>query len=245
MSHLAAKPDALVLIPGLMSDAAVWRSQINAFDSQLPVHVIDHRELDSIEAMANNVLAHAPNRFALAGHSMGGRVALEVIRQASLRVTHLALIDAACRAIANQAAMEQERTARFGLLKLAQEQGLDAMARRWVLNMVHPARLQDEELIGGIARMFARQSIAKYSAQINALLNRKDLFHVLKDVHCPTLVLCGREDASTPVAVHEEMLAALSTATLVIVERCGHMSMLEQPDAVTRAMEQWLAMHQR
>jgi pimeloyl-ACP methyl ester carboxylesterase len=100
--------------------------------------------------------------------------------------------------------------------------------------------LQDEALLDSIARMFARQSVAKYAAQINALLNRTELFPVLKTITCPTLVLCGREDASATLAVHEDMMTALPNASLVVVEHCGHMSMLEQPDAVTAAMQCWL-----
>ena len=235
-----SKPEALVLVPGLMSDAGLWQAQIIALQSHIPILVIDHGELDSLPAMAKNVLDQAPEKFALAGHSMGGRVVLEVMRQHASRVTHLALIDTACHAVTDPAAIVKERETRFGFLKIAQEQGLNRMARIWVQNMVHPDRLQDAALIDNIVCMFARQSVAKYAAQINALLNRTELFPVLKTITCPTLLLCGREDASTTLAVHEEMLAALPTASLVIVEHCGHMSMLEQPDAVTAAMQCWL-----
>ena len=234
------KPEALVLIPGLMSDAAVWQAQIAALQATLPIQVIDHQEINSIEAMALNVLNHAPARFALAGHSMGGRVALEVMRQAPERVSHLALLDTACHAIANAGAAEKERETRYGFLKLAQERGLSFMARRWVMNMVHADHLQDDKLINGIAQMFTRQSIATYAAQIHALLNRGELFPVLKHIRCPTLMLCGREDASTPVAIHEEMVTELAKPDFVIVEHCGHMSTLEQPAAVTAALKAWL-----
>ncbi len=240
MTVQADKSDALVLIPGLMSDAALWQAQIDVLQAKVSIQVVDHQQFDSIEAMAANVLNHAPARFALAGHSMGGRVALEVMRQAPERVIRLALISTACHAIANAEAAEKEREARYGFLKLAEAHGLDFMARRWVMNMVHPDRLMDEELINGIAQMFVRLSIATYAAQIKALLNRHELFSVLKNIHCPTLVLGGREDTSAPVAVHEEMVAELPNTNLVIVERCGHMSTLEQPARVTVALQQWL-----
>ena len=241
MNQKISDPDALVLIPGLMSDDAVWQAPINALKNRLSVLVIDHQGLDSLEAMAAKVLDQAPPRFALAGHSMGGRVALDVMRQSPERVTHLALIDTACQAIQSPEAEAKEREIRFGFLELAQKYGLERMARHWVQNMVHPDRLQDEVLIKTITDMFGRQSIGKYSAQIKALLNRRDAFPLLKSIGCPTLVLCGREDASTTVAVHEEMMTALPNATLVIVDHCGHMSMLEQPEVVTSAMMQWLA----
>jgi len=234
------KPEALVLVPGLMCDAAAWRAQIDALQSQIPIIVIDHGELDSLSAMASNVLDRAPQRFALAGHSMGGRVVQEVVREQPQRVTHLALIDTACHATTDPAAVAKERESRFGFLKIAQEHGLERMARIWVQNMVHPDRLHDEALIGEIARMFARQSVRKYEAQIKALLNRTELFPFLKNINCPTLVLCGREDASTTLAGHEEMMTALPNAALVVLEHCGHMSMMEQPQAVTNAMRAWL-----
>lgn len=236
----SSKPEALVLVPGLMSDAAVWRAQIDALQSAIPIIVIDHGDIDSLPAMAENVLNHAPQRFALAGHSMGGRVVQEVMRQQPQRVTHLALIDTACHATTDPVAIAKERESRFGFLKIAQQHGLDRMARIWVQNMVHPDRLDDEALIGDIARMFARQSVRKYEAQIHALLNRAELFPSLRNITCPTLVLCGREDASTTLAGHEEMMTALPNATLVVVEHCGHMSMMEQPEAVTAAMRAWL-----
>ena len=240
MSDRSDKPEALVLVPGLMSDVSLWQPQIDALQSHIQVIVMDHGELDSLSAMATNALQQAPAKFALAGHSMGGRVALEVMQQARGRVTHLALIDTACRGIASPEALAKERDTRFGFLKIAHEQGLDRMARLWVQTMVHPDRLNDEALINTIASMFARQSLAKYQAQINALLNRTDLSAVLKTIVCPTLVLCGRQDASTPVAVHEAMHTDLSNSRLAIIEHCGHMSALEQPQAVSLSMQQWL-----
>jgi pimeloyl-ACP methyl ester carboxylesterase len=114
------------------------------------------------------------------------------------------------------------------------------MARIWVQNMVHPDRLHDDALIDEIARMFARQSVKKYEVQIKALLNRRELFPFLQDITCPTLVLCGRDDASTTLAGHEEMMTVLPNATLVVLEHCGHMSMMEQPGKVTDAMRAWL-----
>jgi pimeloyl-ACP methyl ester carboxylesterase len=238
--NTSLNPEALVLVPGLMSDAAVWRAQIDSLQSIIPIIVIDHGEINSLAAMAENVLARAPGKFALAGHSMGGRVVMEVMRQQPSRVTHLAMLDTACHAIASPEADAKEREIRFGFLDLAQKHGLERMARHWVQNMVHPDRLEDEVLIKTITSMFARQSIAKYAAQINALLNRPEAFPLFKNFSCPTLVLCGREDASTTLAGHEEMMTVLPNATLVVVEHCGHMSMLEQPEAVTAAMRVWL-----
>lgn len=238
------KPEALILIPGLMCDAAVWRAQIAAFNSQLPVQVCDHGALDSLPAMAERVLAAAPEYFALAGHSMGGRVALEVMRlvqpHAAQRVTHLGLFDTGCHALPAGVAGDKERAGRMEFVKQAETQGVAAMAREWVKGMVHPARLSDAALVGDTVTMFARKSADIFKAQIHALLARPEAYPLLKDIHCPTLVLCGTHDLNSPPAANREMAEALPNGELAIIEQCGHMSMMEQPHAVNAAMTAWL-----
>ena len=157
--------------------------------------VVEHGELHSIAAMAEAVLEQAPERFALAGHSMGGRVALEVYRQASGRVLALALLDTGYQARAHGAAGEQEREERYALLEIAKTRGMRAMGAQWVQRMVHPERLSDDTLIEAILAMIERHTPAIFEAQITALLDRPDVSELLKEIACPTLVLCGREDA--------------------------------------------------
>ncbi|MGC3980586.1 MAG: alpha/beta hydrolase [Steroidobacteraceae bacterium] len=232
---------ALVLAPGLMCDAAAWQAQVTAFADQLSVQVIDYGTLNSLPGMAAHLLAQAPPRFALAGHSMGGRVALEVMRQAPERVTHLALLDTGCHTLPQGEAAENERRLRFGFLKLAQEKGVAAMARSWVRNMVYPPHLEDAVLIDNIVSMFARKPVEVYAAQIEALLARPEAFPLLAQIKCPTLVLCGNEDTNSPPAANREMAEAIAGAQLQVLEQCGHMSMQEQPQAVIAAMRAWLA----
>ncbi|MGD9841403.1 MAG: alpha/beta fold hydrolase [Steroidobacteraceae bacterium] len=231
----------LVLIPGLMCDAAVWQAQIDAFKSRISIQVAEHGELDSLHAMAQRIVETAPTRFALAGHSMGGRVALEVMRLAPARVSHLALLDTGCHAIPEDKAAEKERALRLGFLRLAQEQGVAAMTRSWVRNMVHPERLHDRVLIDSIVNMFARKSVAVYEAQIRALLQRPEAYPLLAGIHCPTLVLSGHEDVNSPPAANQEMADAIADAQLCILPDCGHMSPQEQPAAVTAQLSRWLA----
>lgn len=228
---------ALVLAPGLMCDATAWQTQIAAFETQLPVQVIDYEELDSLPAMAAHLLAQAPAQFALAGHSMGGRVALEVMRQAPQRVTHLALLDTGCHALPEGEAAEKERAMRLGFLRLAQEKGVAAMARSWLRNMVHPDRLADAPLIDSIVAMFARKPVAVYEAQIKALLARPEALPLLAQIRCPTLVLCGNEDTNSPPAANREMADAIVNAQLQIVPHCGHMSLMEEPATVIAALQ--------
>jgi pimeloyl-ACP methyl ester carboxylesterase len=140
--------------------------------------------------MAERVLASAPKYFALAGHSIGGRVALEVMRlilQTPQRVPHLALLDMGRHALTSGEAGDQERAARQAFLTQAQTQGVAAMARHWVQGMVHAARLNDAALIESIVTMFERKSAELFAAQIRALLARPEAYPVLATIQCPTL----------------------------------------------------------
>ncbi len=235
---MAAK--ALVLAPGLMCDATVWSAPVAAFAPRLPTQVADYGTLESLPEMARELLRTAPARFALAGHSMGGRVALEVMRLAPQRVTHLALLDTGCHALPAGIDGRREREVRDGFLRLAREQGVPAMARHWVRGMLHRERLRDAPLVEEIVQMFGRKSLDVFAAQIRALLARPDATALLPAIRVPTLVLTGEQDTNSPPAANQELAALIPGATLCVLQRCGHMSMQEQPAAVTAALEQWL-----
>jgi pimeloyl-ACP methyl ester carboxylesterase len=231
----------LVLVPGLLCDAAVWAQQRAALAASAEIVIADHGTLDSLAAMAARVLASVSGRFAIAGHSMGGRVAFEVLRQSPARVTAVALLDTACRPLAPGAAGEQERHGRLALLAVARRDGMRAMAREWVRGMVHPRRLADRPLIDAILDMFERTTPDVFAAQIHALLSRPDARALLALIRCPTLVLCGAEDSWAPPAGHREMAAAIAGSTLVEIPDCGHMAPMEQPAQVSAALGAWLA----
>jgi pimeloyl-ACP methyl ester carboxylesterase len=230
----------LVLLPGLVCDRAVWAPQIQALSARMDCHVVDYGLLDSIGAMAQHVLDTAPSAtFALAGHSMGGRVALEVVRRAPERVHHLALLDTGTSPLAGGVAGAKEKAGRKILLEIASQQGMRAMATQWARPMIHPAR-HDTPLFEAVVSMLERSSAEQFAAQINALLTRPDAGPVLPSISCPTLALTGREDLWSPPEQHESMAAAIADAQLCIVEQCGHMSTLEQPEVVSAAFEKWL-----
>jgi len=228
----------LVLLPGLLCDGAVWRSQIDALG---PAFVADYGALDSLAAMAAHVLATAPaGPLAVAGHSMGGRVAFEMLRQAPDRIERLALLDTSYHQLADGEPGEKERAGRLALLAKARSDGMRAMARDWALGMVHPSRY-NTPVFETVLDMFERHTPDIFAAQISALLNRPDCTELLRTIRCPTLLLCGREDAWSPPSRHEHMHDAMAGSRLVVVEQCGHMSTMEQPDAVSRALAGWLA----
>lgn len=231
----------LLLLPGLACDADVWQDQSRALSKITTVTVADYGASDSIAKMAEVALSGAPDRFALAGHSMGGRVAFEIMRSAPNRVAGLALLDTAYRPFAGGDAGDREIAARNALLDVARTKGTRAMAEFWIPNIIHPARIADKALTNAIAEMMGRKSPEIFAAQIKALLERPDAAPVLSTIRCPTLVLCGREDAWSPLVAHCEIAAAIPNSNLAIIERCGHMSPMERPPEVTAALTAWFS----
>ena len=190
--------------------------------------------------MAQRALEQAPaGPLAVAGHSMGGRVAFELFRLAPDRVARLALLDTGAHPLAPGDAGRAERDGRMALLELARRDGMRAMAREWARGMVHPDRI-GSAVFDAVLDMFERRTPAIFEAQIRALLERPDATPLLAHVACPTLVLCGREDRWAPPEQHERMHLAIAGSRLVVVPQCGHMSTIEQPQAVNAALGRWL-----
>jgi len=230
----------LLLLPGLLCDRAAWAPVLPHVEGMAECSIPDYADETSLSAMAERVLASAPPTFAVAGHSMGGRVALEIVRRAPGRVERLALLDSGCHARPTGAAGDTERAGRLALLASAREHGMRTMARTWVQPMVHPARLADAALIDAILDMFARRTPLQFAGQIEALLDRPDATDVLRAVTCPALVLCGREDGWASPPQHEEMAMLVPGSHLTILDRCGHMAPMERSDAVGAALAEWL-----
>ncbi|WP_298825480.1 alpha/beta hydrolase [uncultured Piscinibacter sp.] len=231
----------LLLLPGLMCDRAVWSEQIEALSPAFDCVVPHYGELDSLAAMAAKVLSEAPpGPLAVAGHSMGGRVAFEMVMQAPQRIERLALLDTSCHPLPPGEEGERERAGRHALLAIARAQGMRAMARAWAKDMVHPSR-RASPVFEAVLDMFERGSPAALAAQIEALLGRRDATGLLAHLDLPTLLLCGREDGWSPPSRHEFMHQRIAGSRLVILEQCGHMSTMEQPAAVTAALADWLA----
>ena len=239
---LVHKP-VLLLAPGLMCDATSW-GPVPAMLPGFDCRVVDHGTADSLTQMAEQLLANAPERFALAGHSMGGRVALEVMRIAPERVTHLGLFDTGYRPKPAGAVGDEEVRKRMALLAIARAQGVRAMASEWVKGMVASQRLHDRPLIDAILDMFERKTADTFERQLRALIHRPDATPVLQKIQVPTLVLCGELDAWSPPAQHQAITDCISARPAVVsIADCGHMAMQEQPEAVAQAMRQWLSAH--
>ena len=227
---------ALVLIPGLLCDERLWRHQAeNLVDLASPIEIPVVTRHASVREMAGAVLEGAPERFALAGLSMGGYVALEVLRQAPGRVEALALLDTSAR----PDTPEQTET-RLALIELARSGRFDEVWRRLLPRVVHPDRVEDPEIVAAVEGMAHSVGPGAFERQERAIIGRPDSRGDLSAISCPTLVLCGRDDALTPVSLHEELAEGIPGASLRKIEHCGHLSTLERPEEVTNAMREWL-----
>ncbi len=226
----------LLLLPGLLCDARLWQHQAAALAASAHVTVADLGDEDSIAAMASAVLAQAPaEEFALAGFSLGGYVALEILRQAPQRVLALALLDTSARPDT-----DENTEARLQSIRLATVD-FPAVIEGLLPKLLHPAHLDDPSLLEVIRAMANSQGAQVCIDQQRAMIGRVDSRPDLYRIACPTLVLCGSDDAITPPEVHREMADAIAGAQLAIIENCGHLAPLEQPDAVSNELERWLA----
>jgi pimeloyl-ACP methyl ester carboxylesterase len=228
----------LILIPGLLCDRAVWQAQLDGLAGVADARVADVTRDDSMAATAARALAECPfERFALAGFSMGGYVAFELLRQAPGRITRLALLDTSARPDTPERSKQRRE-----FMALAQrERGFAPVNRVMLPLMVHASRLDDAPLVAEIRAMADRVGVAAYVRQQEAIIGRADSRPALAGIRVPTLVLCGREDALTPLEAHEEMAAGIAGVRLEVIEACGHMAPMERPEAVNSALSRWLS----
>jgi pimeloyl-ACP methyl ester carboxylesterase len=237
----ASDEPTLVLLSGLLCDEALWHDTLAALDGSLRVETTDLTGQASIEAMADSVLAHAPRRFALAGFSMGGQVAMEVCSRAPQRVARLALMSTNPNGL-----MPAVRQHLVDAIERVQAEGLQGyLADAFPLYFSEPAGLGDEKthlkLRDTYLEMANRLGPDVALRQMHALLSYKGTALDFSTVRCPTLVVCGELDARTPCSLHAEMASAMPHATLCVVDGSAHFTLLESPAAVARAMKSWLA----
>lgn len=225
----------LVLIPGMMCDARLFRPQIETLSGTCTIQLAPITAHDTVAELAAEILENAPPNFALAGLSMGGIVALEVIAQAPERVDRIALLDTNPRAELPTVKSAREPQIEKVLSGKLREVMRDEMKPNYLYDGPNRQDILDlcmdmSESLG--ADVFVRQS--------RALQTRPDQQEMLKGINVPALVLCGEDDKPCPVERHELMHSLIPNSTLVIVEKAGHLSTLEQPEAVTNALIEWL-----
>src|SRR5262245_53806362 len=225
----------LVLVPGLLCSPALWAPQVRALSDIAEISVADHSRQASMEEIAAAILATAPPRFALAGLSMGGYIACEIMRQRADRVTRLALLDTGARADT-----PERRAQRHCLVALAEREGAVRAQQELLPLLIHTDRLRDKPLVDTVLQMATDTGVAAFRRQQAAIMARPDNRPLLPTITCPTLVLVGRDDALTPPSLAQEIADAIPGARLESIGDCGHLSTLEQPDAVNSALRRWL-----
>ena len=226
----------LLLVPGLLCDQRLWQEQIQGLSQTAECQVADVSQWNTIAGIATAAIGRMPpGPFAVAGLSMGGYVALEIQRQAAARVIGLALLDTNARADSEQSTSDRRR-----MMKMA-ETDFERVVNALLPKLLLPAHMRDAALVAKVKAMAASTGKEAYCRQQEAIIGRIDSRPHLAKVKCPTLVLCGKEDTLTPIALHQEMANAISGARLVIAEQCGHLSTLEQPRLVTLNLVHWLS----
>jgi len=227
----------LVLVPGLLCDELMWQGQLTALAAAADCWVADHTRSETMAEVAADVLRDAPfEKFALAGLSMGGYVVLEMMRQAAHRVLRLALLDTTARSDT----AEQTRKRR-DFISLAERGRFLGITDVLLPLLIHPSQLANRELASTIRKMAKNTGRDAFIRQERAIISRSDSLPLLSRIACPTLVMCGRQDALTPLALHEELSAGISGSRLEIVEECGHLSTMERPAETSAAIGRWLA----
>lgn len=226
----------LVLVPGLLCSAKLWEAQVDDLSDIADTVVADMTQDDTMEAMADRVLACVDGTFSLAGLSMGGYVALEVMRRAPERVDRLALLDTGARADT-----PEQTTRRKDLIALSDRGEFKAVSPKLLPLFIHPDRLSEEGLVADITDMAESVGKDAFLRQQHAIMHRPDSRPGLADIRCPVLVVCGREDVLTPPELSEEIAGLVPGATLAFIDDCGHLSTMERPEEVNTVLRDWLS----
>jgi pimeloyl-ACP methyl ester carboxylesterase len=225
----------LLFLPGLLEDADAFGAIVDGLEERVTCTVADLTRSDTIAGLARDALAQAPQgSFALAGHSMGGYVALEVMRQAPERVERLALLNTHARPDSAEATENRRR-----LLALA-ERDFPAVIAALLPKLMTPRHLQDPALVGIVDGMALAVGKEAFRRQQEAIIHRSDSRPHLKAIACPTAVVAARNDQLMPVELLQELADGIAGARLTLIEDCGHMAPIEQPDRVLEAIVAWL-----
>jgi len=230
-----SEPRNLILLPGLLCTRALWAPQIEAFSGSYNVIVPDLGQHDSIAGMAAHILSNAPERFSLAGLSMGGYVAFEVFRQARERVERIAFLDTSARADTGE-----KRSQREDLINLARRGNFKGVSPKLMPMFIHPDRAEDTVLTGTITAMAMDIGQESFIRQQTAIAGRADSLPTLPEIECPALVVVGAHDILTPPELSEEIAVGIDGAQLEYIPDAAHLPTLEEPEATNEVLKAWL-----
>jgi pimeloyl-ACP methyl ester carboxylesterase len=231
----------LLLVPGMLCSPRLYAGQMAALAAQAEIVVPDWRRAplaiwDSWESAARWVVGQMPaGKFALAGLSLGGMLAVEIMQFAAERVTRLALLDTGVRG-----QNEAERAVRRARIRLATEGRFELVLGMQMARFIPAYRLPDKKLVDEVMAMCGEIGVEIYKRQEELAAIRADRRPDLPKIDCPTVVVCGRDDAATPLFLSEEMAAAIKGSELVVIEQCGHLITMEKPEETNAILRKWL-----
>lgn len=230
---------SLLLVPGSLCNGTLFREQIACFQSDYDITLADYGAYGSVEEMARHILAEAPDTFALAGLSLGGIIALEMMTQAAHRIERLALLDSNHRKMPNDKAVRRQQE--IDMVSMGGPSALSALIEdRYCSLYFSPVHRHDPSLKKIVLDMTRATGVQVFINQWRAAINRPDYTQLLPDIDCPSLVLCGEDDIVCPPELHHDMANQIPGATLQLIAECGHLSTLEAPAAVNQALADWL-----
>ena len=233
---------SLLLVPGLLCSPRLFAAQIDALSEQADIVVPDWRNAplsiwDTWDSAARWVLAQMPaERFCLAGLSLGGMLAVEIMQIAPGRVDRLALLDTGMRS-----QNETERAIRRARIRLADHGHFEMVLGLQMSRFIPAYRLPDKTLVDEVMTMCREIGVEIYKRQEELAAVRVDRRPDLPNVKCPTIVVCGRDDAATPLYLSEEIVAAIGGSELIVVERCGHLVTMEKPEETNAILRRWMS----
>ena len=219
----------IVFIPGLMCTGRIYQHQTETLGQSRPVVLANHWSHDTMAGIARSILDVAPERFALAGTSMGGYAALEIMRQAPQRVAKLILMSTSAKPDAPERSADRRKQ-----VDGARKYGLRAGTKALYPKLVHPARHEDGPLLTTFIEMAEQLGVEAFARQIEAIIGRADSRPTMSEIKSPTLVIAGKEDALITPDNSEEIAAGIKGAKLELIEHCGHMGMIEKPETYTK-----------
>ncbi len=226
----------LILIPGLVLNAAVWQAQIEALRDIADCWVAPLPPYDDLGAIAEDIIAEAPDRFAVAGVSMGGYLCFEILKRVPERVTRLALI-----ATSAEPESSDVTERRLNMIRRVEHCGHLQTWREYYPRFLHTDGYNDPKVVDLLLKQAFEVGWKSCRRHHFAMIKRSGYYDVLPRITCPTLIVSGRQDPATPPAVQEKMARAIANSELLVIERCGHLPPIETPMAVSAAMRDWLA----
>jgi len=225
----------LILIPGLMCTGRIYQHQAEQLGQTHPVLHANHWSHDSMAAIAKSILDAAPEKFALAGTSMGGYVAFEIARLAPDRVARLILMSTSARPDTPERSADRRKQ-----VDAARKTGMRAGTKALYPKLVHPARHEDAPLLTTFIEMAEQLGVDAFGRQIEAIIGRADSRPTLAEIKVPTLVIAGKDDVLIAPDNSEEIAAGITGARLELVAHCGHMGMIERPETYTQLISNFL-----